>query len=1144
LKALSQREGLTLFMTLLAAFKALLHRYTGQDDVLVGSPIANRNRREVEGLIGFFVNTLVLRTDLAGNPSFRELLAQVCEVTLGAYAHQDLPFEMLVEELQPERDLSRSPLFQVMFTLQNAPQEPLALPGLALSPLEVENKVAKFDLTLSMAVTAAGLSGTLEYNTDLFDAATMARLADHWQTLLAGVVSDPGQRLSDLPLLTPAQRRQLLVEWNDTQRATSPAFCLHHLFEAQAARSPDVVALVFPSTSFAPASRTEWPSAESASAAERTRYREDQHLSYGELNRRANQLARHLQGMGVGPEVLVGVCLERSAEAIVGLLGVLKAGGAYVPLDATDPPERLAYILQDARTHILLTRQHFLERLSPPLLHTPYSLLLLDADWPIVAQESCANPTGRVTPHNLAYVIYTSGSTGAPKGVLVSHEAIARHCADVRRYYRLAADDRVLQFTALNFDASLEQIFPTLSAGASLVLRDGQMWSPGEFFRKALRYGLTVVDLPPAYWHCLVGEWANASEGGLEEQLRLVIVGGDVMQPSSLYHWQQLPVRRVRLLNAYGPTEATITATAYEAAACADAEKPLARVPVGRPLAGRRVYVVDRYGDLVPVGVPGELCVGGAGLARGYLNQPVLTAQRFVPNPFISYAGGARLYRTGDLARYRPDGNIELLGRIDHQVKIRGFRIELGEIETLLRDHPGVREAVALARKETPGDECLMAYVVPVADRQAPNAETSDSPASAALIAELRIYLQLRLPVYMVPSAFVTLDALPLTSRGKLDRRALPPPEETGFDLAHATVAPRDALELQLVQIWEELLGVQPIGVRHNFFELGGHSLLAVRLLARIRRDVGPELSLATLFQNPTIEHLAILLRQDKMAVAPFSALVPMQAGHPDKRPLFLVHPAGGNVLCYVDLVRHLGHEQPCYGLQARGLDGERAPHTQVKAMAGYYVTLLRTVQPDGPYLLGGWSIGGVIAFEMAQQFLALGQEVNLLALIDSHVPQDYQETESDDLTLLANFALDLGLPLERMQFDTQHLRQLDADARLALVLEEAKRVHVLPGDLELAQVCRLFQVFKNNVQAVARYEPRVYAGTITLFKAQERAAKFDAYLGWGAVAAGGLTTRTIPGNHYTLVREPHVKVLADQFKHHLHILEGAKRIK
>jgi len=814
---LSRKEGVTLFMTLLAGFQSLLHRYTGQEDIVVGTPIANRNRAEIEGLIGFFVNTLVMRTDTSGDPAFRELLKRVRKTALGAYAHQDLPFEKLIMELQPERDLSRNPLIQVMFALQNFPFSDLDLTGLAIGKIEIKGTSTKFDLEIYLRETEEGLKGELVYNTDLFDSATIERMAGHYQMMLEGIVADPDQRLSELPLLTEAERHQLLVEWNDTEVEYPRDKCVHELFEEQVERTPDAIAVVF----------------------------EDQQLTYRQLNSRANQLAHYLMRKGVGPEVLVGICVERSLEMVIGILGILKAGGAYVPLDPTYPKERLSFMLDDARVPVLLTQQRLVKELPT---HGAV-VICLDADWgAVIAQENKENTVSGVKADNLAYVIYTSGSTGQPKGVLIEHQALASHCLTIIDHYQLRHSDRVLQFASLNFDASLEQMLPTLSVGASLCLRDRDLWTSGEFHQKVAELGLTVVNLSPAYWQQWIHILLHSRNAAHSSQIRLVICGGDILHAESLRLWAQTPLRSARLLNAYGPTETTITATTFEVSQWVDHACSDLQIPIGRPLGNRQIYILDSQRGLVPIGVPGELHIGGSGLARGYLHRPELTAEKFIPNPF-SKEKGARMYKTGDLARYLPDGNIEFLGRIDNQVKIRGFRVELGEIEAVLVQHPSVVEAIVIARKDQLDDKQLVAYVV-------------FRKRSSVTNHEMRNFLRQKLPDYMTPSAFVMMDSLPLTPSGKIDRRALPAPDVERPGAEDFSVAPRSPIEEVVAGIWCEILGRNEVSVRDNFFELGGHSLLATQVISRLRKVFEVDLPLRTLFESPTVEELAFALLQ------------------------------------------------------------------------------------------------------------------------------------------------------------------------------------------------------------------------------------------------------------------------------------------
>ncbi|WP_099103617.1 non-ribosomal peptide synthetase [Nostoc sp. 'Peltigera malacea cyanobiont' DB3992] len=805
LKRLSQQSGTTLFMTLLAAFVTLLSRYSNQSDIIVGSPIANRNRNEIESLIGFFINTLVLRIQCAGNPSFEQLLQRVQQVALDAYMHQDVPFEQLVEVLQPERSLSYNPLFQVMFILQNVPPEKLELPGLILTPLEIENLPTKFDLTLSIKETEQELEGKCHYNSDLFDATTIDRMVGHFQTILAGIVTDPQQRVSELPILTKAELHQL-GEWNSTQVNYPQNKCIHELFEEQVERTPNAVALVF----------------------------EDQQLTYRELNTRANQLAHHLQANNVKSEVLVGLCVERSLEMVVGLIGILKAGAAYVPLDPRLPPERLSFMLRDSGVEVLLTQQELLSSLPP---HTAL-VICLDTDWGRIEQQCQDNFNPEVKSDNLAYVIYTSGSTGQPKGVMNTHQGLHNRLLWMQQSYQLTSSDRVVQKTPFSFDVSVWEFFWPLLTGARIVLAVPEGHKDTTYLVNLIsQQQITTIHFVPSMLQVFLQEpnLGNCS------CLKRVFCSGEAL-PSELIQ-RFFSKLECELHNLYGPTEAAIDVTFWQ---CQPQEN-LQIVPIGQPINNIQIYILDRHLQPVPIGIPGELHIGGDGLARGYLNRPELTQEKFIQNPFFD-GKSERLYKTGDLARYLIDGNIEYLGRIDHQVKIRGFRIELGEIEVVINSYPQIQQAVVIAREDIPGNKSLVAYVVP-----------SDRTFTTS---QLREFLRQKLPEYMVPSAFVILDTLPLTHNGKIDRLALPIPDQRQPELESEFVAPYTPDQELLAGIWADVLNLKQVGIYDNFFDLGGDSIRSIQVLAKAKQ-LGLNFSLSQIFQYQTIYQLSRLVRDE-----------------------------------------------------------------------------------------------------------------------------------------------------------------------------------------------------------------------------------------------------------------------------------------
>jgi amino acid adenylation domain-containing protein/non-ribosomal peptide synthase protein (TIGR01720 family) len=1136
LNALSLKTGTTLFMTLQAAFATLLFRYSGQNDILMGTPVANRNHTEIEPLIGFFVNILVLRTSFEENPTFLTLLNQVRQVSLEAYHHQDLPFELLVDALQPERNLGHTPLFQVLFVLQNVPLEKVELPELTLTPLVSDTTTAKFDLTLMIEEREAGLSGHFEYNTDLFEAATIERMVRHFQTLLAGIVANPNRSVSTLPLLTPAERQQLLTAWgraitapqiaaarsvekaeefdrtggtatSSENRPHSPVRhskirlfsekinrSLHELFEAQVDCTPDAPAVSF----------------------------NGQTLTYQELNLRANRLAHHLIWLGVGPDVLVGLYVERSPELIIGLLAILKAGGAYVPLDPTYPAERLAFMVADAQLPLIITQTPLRNTLQPVLQpEQETQLLCLDTDWKATDPTHAQNPAHTTTAENLAYVIYTSGSTGQPKGVLVTHANVTRLFEATHGWFNFDENDVWTFFHSIAFDFSVWEIWGALLYGGRLVVVPYlTSRSPQEFYQLLGQERVTVLNQTPSAFRQLIQAEASIAATSPEESatlaLRLVIFGGEALEPAMLKPWFERHGPTCQLVNMYGITETTVHVT-YRPLSPADTQR--AGSPIGGPIPDLQLYILDPHLEPVPLGIPGELYVGGAGVSRGYLHCPALTEERFIDNPF----GPGRLYKTGDLARYVASGDIEYLGRNDRQVKIRGFRIELGEIATVLNQHQAISEAVVIAGDDPTGPQLvahqLVAYIVP---------QTSSDQPAPDLVSEVRAYLSKRLPTYMVPAAIMPLPALPLTPNGKVDYRALPAPE---ISSTIAFVPPRNPTEETIAAIWRDVLSVDQVGIHDNFFEMGGHSLLAVRLMGHIQQEFEMNFPLAALFQNPTIEQLAILLRR-QIDSNSWDCLVPIQPKG-DLSPFFWMPGVGGNVIYFYELAQHLNmalaetnNLRPFYGLQAVGLDGESEPYTTVEAMAAHYIESIKTVQPQGPYLLGGHSFGGYVAFEMAQQLMRAGQDVALLAILDAPAPlpnRSKQTLDWDDTRWLMEM---IGV-VEHMtginlSISYQTLQSLSAEEQITYIHEQLQMSQLFPSGNDVTLVRGLLQVLKTNSQI--HYVPQGILPTqITLF----RTGAEDTLWGWDAL--GAVELYHVPGDHFTMLAEPHVQVLAKQ---------------
>jgi amino acid adenylation domain-containing protein len=1057
LTSLSQQSGTTLFMTMLAAFAILLTRYSSQDDIVIGSPIANRNRREIEPLIGFFVNTLVLRTKVENNPTYLELLELVKQLTLDAQEHQDLPFEKLVEELQPARSLSYSPLFQVMFELDNTPTSNLELPELQIVPLELENINAKFDLTLSIQASDSGLVCGWEYKTDLFDRTSIDRLAINFQTLLQSIVTNPHQHVSQLPLLNPIEQQQIIESWNQTQSeyplTAQSEWCFPQLFEQQVSLNSNAIAVSDG----------------------------DRNLTYRALNDRANRWARHLVELGVGAETIVALVADRNLDFLTAILAVFKAGGAYLPLNPYHPTERIQQVLSQSKAPLILTSNSWISILEPIVSSLPSSQLL-DFSQLNAPEYSSENLPIRCTPANLAYVIYTSGSTGKPKGAMLEQRGMLNHLHAKIADLNLSPRSIVAQTAAQTFDISIWQFLAPLLVGGKVEIVSTEIAAdPARLLALIARQQISILEIVPSLLRAILQQIELNTPPTLS--LEWLLLTGETLPPQLCRQWLEY-YPHIPLMNAYGPTECADDVTHYPIYTAPAPE--ILNLPIGRPIANTQLYILDRQLQPVPIGVPGELYVGGAGVGRGYLDAPALTQAAFIPNPFHPELS-PRLYKTGDRARYLPDGNIEFLGRIDFQVKIRGFRIELGEIEAILSQHSQIQAVTVIDREDKPGNQYLAAYIVS-------NAELTSG--------DLRDFLKQQLPDYMLPGAFMFLAQIPLTPNGKVDRKALPIPD---LSANNTFIPPSDALELQLMQIWEQVLQITPIGIRDNFFDLGGHSLLAVSLMARIQHQFDKQLSLATLFQGATIEQLAQSIRSTT-PIDPFSAtLMPLQQGDNTHRPLFFVHPGGGTVLSYLELARHLNPAQPVYGLESLDLDRSQRLHTNVEEMAAYYIQVMKTLQADGPYQIGGWSFGGLVAFEIAQQLRSQGDEVATVVLLDTSPFTEFEElNEADDVDFIAE-----------------------------LLARKNGAILGLPPELDLVQAQRLLQVFRGHILAANDYQPQSYSGTVDLFLAEEGIASdsLESIAAWQKLAPQGVNVHWIPGDHHTMVTKPNVAILADKLQ-------------
>jgi surfactin family lipopeptide synthetase C len=1127
LKALAKAHGITLNNLVQGAWALLLCRYSGEDEAIFGATRACRSSAldGAEFMVGPFLNTLPMRVETPSNMALLDWLKQIRQQHILLFEYEHTPLMKIQEWSEVPRGRQ---LFDSILVFQNYELDSY------LRSLGEDWEGREFQLfeqtNYKLAVSAwAGekLSFRLAYDRRNFADATIAGILGHLQTLLKGFAENPFASIGQLQMLTSEEQQQILFEWNPAPTEDTQQLCIHQLFEAQAERTPDGIAVMC----------------------------EGELLTYSELNSRANQLAHYLQRFAIQPEQFVGIAMQRSSAMLVSILGILKAGAAYVPMDPAYPEERLAAMMADAKPQVLLTER----RLHKQLPASDAKVICIDADWQDIAQESYDNLPTVATSQNLAYVIYTSGSTGKPKGVMIEHASLVNFTRSASLDYAISTSDRILQFASLNFDASAEEIYPCLTQGATLVLRNESMLtSISSFLETCGQWGITILDLPTAYWHEMTRQLA-AGNMLLPDSLRLVIIGGESVLPERLAIWQRVVGTSPRLVNTYGPTETTIVATKYDLCSPVPEEVAMesteveesAHVPIGRAITNVQTYILDRNLQLVPVGVAGELHIGGCGLARGYLHHPELTAKSFIANPFSTWPG-ARLYKSGDLARFLPDGQIEFCGRVDSQVKIHGFRIELGEIETAILAHHAIQDVIVLAREDTPGEKRLVAYVVSAAKALLQQ---------ATLVEELRAFLKNKLPAYMLPSTFVVLETLPVNASGKIARQQLPAPDLTRQQSGHQYIKPNNPLQYQLVQIWEELFDRRPIGIRDNFFELGGHSLLPVRMMTRLEQVLGKKLPLATLFKGATIEHLSEVLVKEQLAGnrAPLVAVQPEGS----KQPFFYLHGdfQGGGMYC-LSLARHLESEQPFYAIQPHGLEGESIPKT-IEEMAADHVKTLRAFQPVGPYQLGGHCNGGLLAFEMARQLQTLGQEVNLLVLVCTtginarHINlqkvvnhycsvQGLDIDKQQDLFLKAReFSMRLSSIWQYCSRGLKKLAQWSIPEHMAFVRRKGRQSLQVLADLfsqakrnnrtQAANPGKALQAIEDLSQysnkayarAMSSYVPQKYVGQVTLFWPQEWVTDTsdDPAVGWRDVATD-VDLHIVPGGHLTCLIQ-HTEELA-----------------
>ena len=1087
-----QQHSCTLFMYLMTAFQILIHRYTGRDDIVTGTTIANRNHPDTEAVVGLMANSLAIRTGFADDPHFAELLMQVRKTSLDAFDHQDAPFELVIESVVRHRERGHHPLFQNLFILQNTPEPSYRAGDVDFTYVEVGNETAKLDLLLNAEPRNGSIECWIEYNTGLFHGDTIGRIARDYLWIVAHALKDADTPVSRWTLPSVPETSRYAGEEKPLEAA-----CCHHLFERQAARTPERIAVRCEALS----------------------------LTCRQLDDEANHLAHLLMQRGVGAGVPVGLCVQRGARMIVGILGILKAGGCYVPLDRHYPEERIRYMVRDSGIRLAVT-----DSLSAHALSFDRSIGLVwldrldDAD----AARPGDNPASGAGAEDTAYIMYTSGTSGTPKGILVPHRGVTNLAVSAATAYGVTGSDTVLQFFSVSFDGSVEEIFMTLAAGATLFIRtfDPAISAP-DFLAFIESHDISVIDLPTAFWKELV-HGVSITDTRIPASLRTVIIGGEQASVTDFRKWQQACGDRVRVINTYGPTECTVVSVCCDPGTISFRYDESRGLPIGKPVANTRLYVVDEQLRRVPSGMPGELLIGGAGVANGYLNLPELSAERFIDDLFHEHPAEHRLYRTGDIVRSLSDGNLQFLGRRDNQVKIRGFRIEPGEIESLLNQHEQVRQSAVIDSADDEGKTSLFAYFV------------SDNPIPSS--SELRQYLAQKMPEYMVPSRFIRIEKIPLLPNGKIDRSALPRPDaDIDPERVRHYAAPGNEIEKALVEIWEEVLGVRPIGITDNFFELGGHSLLAVRLCSQIQKRIDLKVTLSALFQSLTIEKLARrIIDEEWIAESTPVVCIHSVDGSTTFPPLFFIHILGTGLKFCRPMVKHLSPELPVYGLSIHLLEEYPPEGFRTGELATLYVREMKRIQPRGPYLLAGISYGGIIAVEMARELRAAGEDIRLVALIDTRLPGALHAASGEEKMRRHREKLRteglgylVGKSTEKLRFKWLELIEQCAHLYSRILL----RLYIFRyGAKELPVFLKEFTANNQNEKALSHYQPRPYDGNVILFKSSERLHgdffATDPQCGWGALATGGVEVVDCPGNHFAMLADPHAGTLAMKLRH------------